>query len=162
MDPNLCIIYISESIILVTGGRTISGSNIHDCQTVDLLGLSTQDCSNLRHYPHACVGAAGAVLNGFPLICGGKLKAATKKVTYYECYKHERHSNNWVFLTNMTSKRAWFASASLNGTSLFVTGGVNGQPSNSTGNKVFLGSPIPWTPMLRKYLFWIYFELLQH
>ena len=122
---------------MVTSGRTISGLNIYDCQAVDLLSKSRQTCSNLKHYPHACVGAAGAVLNGVPLICGGKLKAATKKVTYSECYKYERHTNNWEFLTNMTSKRAWFASAPLNGT-LFVTGGVNGNPSKNTGNKVYL------------------------
>jgi hypothetical protein len=61
--------------------------------------------------------ATGAIVSGHPMICGGWSGS-----TQSECYHHNKASNSWTFLTNMTTKRYDSASVPVNG-KLLVFGG---------------------------------------
>ena len=89
------------------------------CQVADL--QSTRKCKGLPDYPLPVSGSAGAVVNDFPVICGGTNNEANVK----ECYIHElTPDNKWRLLGNLKTERSDHASIELQG-KLWVTGGKN-------------------------------------
>ena len=94
------------------------------------LSSLTRSCSNLQNYPIAISGATGAIVSGHPIICGswsyevcngGMCSVRSGS----ECYHHNKASNSWTFLTNMTTNRYYSASVPVNG-KLLVLGGQDG------------------------------------
>ena len=65
-------------------------------------------------------GATGAIVDGHPIICGGRSEGNN---IHSECYRHSKDTNSWTFLTNMSTKRWLSASVPVNG-KLLVLGGL--------------------------------------
>ena len=96
-------------------------------QVIDVSSSSTA-CANLPSYPFAMkAGAAGGVVNGSPIICGGEIGSGGPTDT---CHRFDRNSNSWKLHSRMASKRSWHASTVVKN-ALFITGGFDG--SNSSG-----------------------------
>ena len=104
----------SGSVILVVGGRDDRRNYQNDSQLSSL----TRSCSNLQNYPIAMRHATGAIVSGHPIICGGE----SWESYHSECYHHNKASNSWTFLTNMSTFRSFSASVTVNGM-LLVMGG---------------------------------------
>ena len=80
---------------------------------------STNSCSDFPAYPSIeARGAAGAVLDGSPLICGGIGPDFTK------CYIHNKTSYNWEFLVDMGKNRYDHTMAMYNGAMWVVSSGT--------------------------------------
>ena len=101
---------------MIVGGRDDNYNYKSDAQLSSL----SRSCSNLQNYPIAISGATGAIVSGHPIICGGQLHSI-----HSECYHHNKASNSWTFLTNMTTQRYYSASVPVNG-KLLVLGGRDG------------------------------------
>ena len=99
---------------MVVGGR----EDIYNYQSDAQLSSLTRSCSILQNYPIAMSSATGAIVSGHPIICGG----LSVSLYHSECYYHNKTSNSWTFLTNMTTKRDDSASVPVNG-KLLVLGG---------------------------------------
>ena len=102
---------------MVVGGWDDSYNRQSDAQLSSL----TRSCSNLQNYLIAMYKATGAIVSGHPIICGGWSGSYRS-----ECYHHNKASNSWTFLTNMTTKRYHSASVPVNG-KLLVLGGWDGE-----------------------------------
>ena len=102
---------------MVVGGLDLSDNYQGDTQLSSL----TRSCSNLQNYPIAMKFATGDIVSGHPIICGG----ISTSNNYSECYRHNKASDSWTFLTNMATERYNSASISVNGM-MMVTGGWNG------------------------------------
>ena len=72
---------ISEQLLLVATGSmvNVTGTGINNnlgttdqSQIMDINSPSST-CSNLQPFPYAMYGGAGGVLNGHPVICGGRI-----------------------------------------------------------------------------------------
>ena len=99
------------------------GDNIQDySQVVDM--SSTESCSNLDSYPLKLSDATGGLVNGDPLICGGRIGSSFVFYIQSSCYKYERSSNEWTLIANMNNKRVFHSSA-LTTKGIFITGGNN-------------------------------------
>ena len=99
---------------MIVGGRD------DNYQSDAQLSSLSRSCSNLQNYPIAMYKATGAIVSGHPIICGGWSGSP-----HSECYHHNKASNSWTFLTNMTTKRDDSASVPVNGR-LLVLGGWGG------------------------------------
>jgi hypothetical protein len=106
-------IYFSGSVFMVVGGE----DQFKDQSDAQLSSL-TRSCSNLQNYPIAMSYGTGAIVSGHPIICGGWSTESSRS----DCYHHNKASNSWTFLTNMTTKRYVSASVPVNG-KLLVLGG---------------------------------------
>ena len=87
-------------------------------QVIDVSSSSTA-CANLPSYPFAMGAAAGGVVNGSPIICGGVRNSGK---TTDSCHRFDRNSNSWKRHSSMTSRRNGHASTVVKN-SLFITGG---------------------------------------
>ena len=65
---------ISEQLLLVATGSMVNGNlgTTDQSQIMDINSPSST-CSNLQPFPYAMYGGAGGVLNGHPVICGGRI-----------------------------------------------------------------------------------------
>ena len=99
---------------MVVGGYD-KGKYQNDSQLSSL----TRSCSNLQNYPIAIWAATGAIVSGHPIICGGR---SGRSYAHSQCYHHNKDTNSWTFLTNMSTKRWLSASVPVNG-KLLVLGG---------------------------------------
>ena len=107
---------------MVVGGEDDSYDRQSDAQLSSL----TRSCSNLQNYPIAMSHATGAIVSDHPMICGGWAGSR-----HSECYHHNKASNSWTFLTNMTTQRSSSASVPVNG-KLLVLGGWDGDKTLAT------------------------------
>ena len=98
-----------------------TGSYTDKSQVIDVSSSSTA-CANLPSYPFAMSGAAGGVVNGSPIICGGYTIRAEQIDT---CHRFDRNSNSWKLHSIMTSKRQVHVSTVVKN-ALFITGGWDG------------------------------------
>ena len=60
-------------------------------------------CGNLPDFPTKLKFAAGGLLGGKPLICGGLVESGSNPIPTDECYIYE--ANSWIFFTSMNHKR---------------------------------------------------------
>ena len=105
---------------MIIGGEDSDENPYNDAQIVNLSN-ETSTCNNFPDYPLAIRVATGAIVAGHPIICGG----ISTRNNYSECYRHNKASDSWTFLTNMATERYNSASISVNGM-MMVTGGWNG------------------------------------
>ena len=84
--------------------------------------MSTTKCNTLASYPIASnYDAAGDVLDGVPIICGG----AENSLYVAHCYKYDLSNNKWVFFADMGKLRGGHAAVVTDGGRLWITGGVD-------------------------------------
>ena len=76
-------------------------TGLKNTQLVDL--SITKTCGNLADYPLGIHDATGALVSGKPVICGGESGNHSHNFHHRECYKYDKSSNTWIFLTNMTT-----------------------------------------------------------
>ena len=76
-------------------------------------------CPDWVDYPIAVYGAAGGLLEGIPIICGGKNIAYTTD----KCYKITAKNNEHVF--TMSTVRSNAAFVTINDSRLWITGGAD-------------------------------------
>ena len=88
-------------------------------QVIDV--SSSTSCANLPSYPFAMTLAAGGVVNGSPIICGGQIRT---KEQIESCHRFDWNSNSWKLHSNMTSRRYSHASTVVKN-ALFITGGYD-------------------------------------
>ena len=77
---------------------------------------STTGCDSLS-YPISVVGATGGLVNNRLVICGGY-----DGEYHSACYIYNTTDHGWTLFSNLTTPRAWHASAELRSGSLFITG----------------------------------------
>ena len=122
------------SINLIVGGKDSDYITVFsDAQMVDLSN-QTSSCNNLAEYPIAISSATGAFVYGHPVICGGRLERGSY---YSECYRHNKASDSWTFLTDMSTKRYTSASVPVKD-KLLVLGGWDGDNRLATTEYVSL------------------------
>ena len=85
------------------------------------MSSSSSACSNLPSYPLSPQGAAGGVIHGTPIICGGLISGSRTD----SCYLFEKSTNSWKLHCSIKSRRAYHASA-VSMDALFITGGRDG------------------------------------
>jgi len=108
------------SILIVTGRQRGKGKNYS--QVVNL--SSPNQCNGLSPYPAKVQGAAGGVVNGRPIVCGGEPYIQYSYSTYISsCYIHNKLKDTWEFLTDLSGEKGDMAATPLNG-SLWITGGT--------------------------------------
>ena len=96
-----------------------TGSSTDESQVIDVCSTSTA-CANLPSYPFAMYLAAGGLVNGFPIICGGN--SDYSEVLLESCFKFDRNSNAWKLHSYMNYKRYGHAGTVVKD-ALFITGG---------------------------------------
>ena len=77
-------------------------------------------CENLDQFEIELMDATSAVVNGKPLVCGGKTSYSNSQGYHNGCYIFDE--NSWRYLTNLTVEKTDMASISVNGY-MWVTGG---------------------------------------
>ena len=97
------------------------GAGIPNCQVIDALNWSS-NCAGLANYPLGDISdlAAGGVIGGMPVFCGGKTSSGEESA----CYAYNNTLDSWTLLANMAVSRRNAAAAVVNG-ALWVTGGYN-------------------------------------
>ena len=104
--------------MIVTGRQRGKGKNYS--QVVNL--SSPNQCNGLSPYPAKVQGAAGGVVNGRPIVCGGEPYIQYSYSTYISsCYIHNKLKDTWEFLTDLSGEKSYIAATPLNG-SLWITG----------------------------------------
>ena len=98
------------SILIVTGRQ--GGSVKNYSQVVNI--SSSNQCNGLSPYPARVLGAAGGVVNGRPVVCGGEPYISS-------CYIHNKLMDTWEFLTDLSGEKGYMAATPLDG-SLWITG----------------------------------------
>merc|ERR1711971_459818 len=116
------------SISLIVGGY--DGNPYSDAQIVNLSN-ETSACNNFSDYPLAISSATGAIVDGLPIICGGKSKGSF----HSECYHHSKDTNSWTPLSKMSTNRRRSASVPVKG-KLLVLGGWDGDNRLATSEYV--------------------------
>ena len=98
------------SILVVTGRQRRGVKNYSQVVNIS----SPNQCKGLSPYPARVLGAAGDVVNGRPIVCGGEPYTSL-------CYIHNKLKDTWEFLTDLSGEKSYIAATPLNG-SLWITG----------------------------------------
>ena len=129
-------ISLEEFPVLLTTGLTRNASGVEGwMEEEDALYLfdifegnkvistvSRKKCKPFPPFPMQLIGAAGGVIDGSPIICGG-VSALTKEIVpKKKCFIFDFDENKWKFLCNMTRGRV-FHRATVVGKALWITGG---------------------------------------
>merc|ERR1712172_148560 len=93
-----------------------TGSSTNKSQVIDVSTSSTA-CENLPSYPFAMSYAAGGVVNGSPIICGGYRYGVGPTNS---CHRFDRNANSWKLHSSMTSRRYYHASTVVKNASLLL------------------------------------------
>jgi len=104
------------SLIMVATGSSTNKSQVIDVST------SSTACENLPSYPFAMSKAAGGVVNGSPIICGGDRYIGGPTDS---CHRFDRNANSWKLHSTMSSGRSSHGSTLVKD-ALFITGGYDG------------------------------------
>ena len=69
-----------SSRILVTSGEGYCGHDLPNCPKSEIINLESVDapCQDWVDFPKRAAGATGALLKGYPLICGGTIWLESK------------------------------------------------------------------------------------
>ena len=110
--------FISVSKFLITTGS-------HETEIIDLSVTNDYQCFRWSDRPYNVRGAVGGLIDNTPLVCGGEFKDFEGKYhTLGECHSLSRQKS--TLITNMSYKTKFAASIVLNGTTLWITGGIAG------------------------------------
>jgi hypothetical protein len=103
---------------LITTGWNSDGS-VRTSEMIDLAIKSDSSCKNWAEYPKDVGSATGGIIKETVVICGGGIDGEALD----ECYS--LNGKVATLITHMSAKRKYAASLVINGTSLWITGGVN-------------------------------------
>ena len=127
---------ISGPLIMVATGNPYSDK----CQVIDMTS-SAKTCSNLPSYPLSMLRAAGGLVEGSPILCGGyKSSGSPKQIG--SCYRFEKTTNSWKLHATLKSKRSHHSATVVKG-ALLVAGGWDRGYITSTA--LFFPSTEEWT-----------------
>jgi len=126
------------SLIMVATGSSTNKSQVIDVST------SSTACENLPSYPFAMSYAAGGVVNGSPIICGGYRYGVGPTNS---CHRFDRNANSWKLHSSMTSRRYYHASTVVKN-ALFITGGADGRSRLSTTEYIYANGTVQSGPNL--------------
>ena len=125
---------MTAKILVVTGEQVAYYEDIKNSSEV--LDLINEDisCRNLAPYAMETWGAIGGLVDGQPMICGGR----ASKIYHEECYTITKTKT--TFVTKMTTHRRYAASGVvMNNTKLWVLGGYDGSTWARTTEYVQFG-----------------------
>jgi len=131
---------LTGSLITVATGKS---PRTDKSQLIDVSSESTA-CANLPSYPFATDYAAGGVVNGSPIICGGRRSSRERTDS---CHRFDRNSNSWELHSTMTSRRAGHASTVVKN-ALFITGGNDGSSRLATTEYIYANGTVQSGPNL--------------
>ena len=77
-------------------------------------------CTNLPDFPIKVKFAAGGILGGKPLICGGLVELASNLIPTDECYIFD--GATWTFFTSMNFKRQGAIAVPMDEKNLWILG----------------------------------------
>ena len=120
-----------------------TGSSTDKSQVIDVSSASTA-CANLPSYPFFIYGAAGGVVNGSPIICGG---SRSRWEQTDSCQRFDRNANSWKWHSSMTSKRFGHANTVVKN-ALFITGGHDGRSRLATTEYIYANGTVQSGPNL--------------
>ena len=103
-------------VLLVTGEPKESGKKT---EVLDLGNLENE-CEDLADFPRQTKDAAGGLIQGIPVICGGLTSEDLGTEPYDDCYKYQ--NGDWTFLRKMSQPRRQHGSISLSN-GLYILGG---------------------------------------
>ena len=129
--PYIGFSFTASKFLITTGWN---GNYVTKSEIIDLSKLGNYQCPDWVDYPIEVQGATGGLLGTIPIICGGY--PATD-----ECYKIT--AKEVVLVVKMTTKRAGAASVTINSTSLWITGGLNGNNVLSSSEFVQMEGTMP-------------------
>jgi len=113
-------------------------------QVIDVSSSSTA-CANLPSYPFAMSYAAGGVVNGSPIICGGYRNIPSQETE--SCHRFDRNSNSWKWHSSMESRRSLHVSTVVKN-ALFITGGWDGSRDLATTEYIYANGTVQSGPNL--------------
>ena len=130
-------------ILLATGNEVETGNAIDDCQVINLTDLD-KVCFDMPPYPEPMYLGTGGVVDGTPIICGGR----TSDADYLSsCYKFDPIIYSWIFLSDMTVPRREMASTAMN-EALWITGGNTPNGDASSTEFVYVNGTLKAGPIL--------------
>ena len=88
--------------MLVATGAAFNNSRQNEVEVLDM-SKNSLHCNNLPDFPIEVKFAAGGILGGKPLICGGLVSSASSLIPTDEYYIFDGAS--WSFFTSMNLKR---------------------------------------------------------
>ena len=136
---------ISGELILFATGI---GEDHWSTNLAQVYNISAEKCSSLAPFPSSTRFATGGLVDKTPVLCGGRVdNRATSK-----CYYHDRNSNSWMVIGNMSTVRDGAASIVIN-SKLWVMGGSasdgsGGYPTHTefidmkNGGEIISGPPL--------------------
>ena len=110
------ITFLVSKFLIATGD---DGSYSETIEIIDLSISGNYQCPDWVDYPIAVYGTVGGLLEGIPIICGGKNIAYTTD----KCYKITAKNNEHVF--TMSTVRSNAAFVTINDSKLWITGGAD-------------------------------------
>ena len=119
---------------------------------------SNKECSPLKNSPLEVFDAAGGIVDGKPLICGGYSMHKRQTGPGFiikersECYIHHKSSNSWRLHCKMQQKRSYHTSVPIKD-GLWLTGGRYGNRKLKSSEFVFANGSVAPGPDLPNW-FW--------
>ena len=110
------ITFLVSKFLIATGD---DGSYSETIEIIDLSISGNYQCPDWVDYPIAVYGTVSGLLEGIPIICGGKNIAYTTD----KCYKITAKNNEHVF--TMSTVRSNAAFVTINDSKLWITGGAD-------------------------------------
>jgi hypothetical protein len=89
--------------------------------------------------------AAGGVVNGSPIICGGYRNIPSQETE--SCHRFDRNSNSWKWHSSMKSRRSLHVSTVVKN-ALFITGGWDGSRDLATTEYIYANGTVQSGPNL--------------
>ena len=105
--------------MLVATGAAFNNSRQNEVEVLDISENSLH-CGNLPDFPTEVKFAAGGILGGKPVICGGIVESASNPIPTNACYMYD--GATWSFFTNMIHKRQGAIGVPMDEKTLWVLG----------------------------------------
>ncbi|TRY70202.1 hypothetical protein TCAL_09641 [Tigriopus californicus] len=109
-----------REVLFVVAGSDITGVELVDLKnkSMDVTNyVGRTNCAKPANYPIAIVGAAGAVFDELPYVCGGDLSYGR------ECHRYEKEDNTWHKAATMKYNIANMSFAQVPREGLWLSGG---------------------------------------
>lgn len=139
-----CTAHLSTGFKILVAGGFIGGMDFVTSNTVELIDTSGKLCM-LPDLPYRTGRAAGGVLEGQPIICGGFM--GTGWVRHSKCYKLAQDGSQWIHFATMDHGRSRMSGIVI-GNKIWLSGGW-GQNANTSSlliaidGNVFKGPNLP-------------------
>ena len=123
--------------MLVATGTAFNNSRQNEIEVLDM-SKDSLHCSNLPDFPIEVKFAAGGILGGKPLICGGLVESASNLIPTDECYIFD--GAKWTFFTSMNFKRQGAIAVPMDEKNIWILG-KQFQLYLLTYRCIFIGTP---------------------